>query len=132
MPNEVEPLSRKVFAGFITVGILLIISFIATYLSMESYIMDHGGVDVYIAVAPICISAYILVISLYVSIFVASYARSQRSLSGIWAVVGFALTVGAIIIFAFFFHSPLFAVLAPILSTFVTISLIRVMKKSIQ
>ena len=118
------------------IGLSIVVLFALGFIWIDDYIMRHGGVDVFLAVAPFYILAYLIVISIYVGFFMAKFARGRWKHSGLWGIGGFVLTVLLSVGFpillspVFPYQSPVtFAFVAPVLSTLAMMLLISIRKK---
>jgi len=120
--SEIKSFFPKQFIVFVVVEIALIFSFIGVLV----FISFNGGVDVFIAFAPLCFSVYGIVMSIYVGIFAGAFAESKGKTPLLWGVVGFVLTGVTIYVSILFF--PPFVILAPILSTILILWLTRVIR----
>ena len=134
MTSKIESLSRKQLMNLGAIGIILVLSFIAVFFFTLVYngglLADRGPGVIIVFVVSFSIS-YLIVISVYVGYLVSAFARGRRSYPFLWAIIGFVLTMVAIILLyrlpssLFPFWSPIFfAFLAPILSALLTILLI--------
>jgi len=120
--SEIKIPFPKKFIAFVVVEIALIFSFIGALI----FISFNGGVDVFIAFAPLCLSVYGIVLSIYVAIFAGAIAESKDKSPLLWGIVGFILTGGTIYVSILLF--PPFVILAPILSTMLIYGLIRMIR----
>jgi hypothetical protein len=126
----------KQFKVLVWTGLSIIILFAVGFFWLTRYVMMHGGVGIFTAVAPIYMFLYLIVISFYVAFFAITSARGRWNHSWLWGIGGFALTALFTIVLpiiltrVFRYVSPvLFAFIAPVLSTTLIMTLIFRRKK---
>jgi len=121
MKEKIASFFDKPQGHFVTLEILLILGFLIPFQLMQSYVMDHGGVDIYMLIALPCLVGYAIVMSLYVGYFMGSSAGSKGKPSLLWFVLGILMTLGSIFVFGIF---------GPLLSTLLSLLMIRLRKKT--
>ena len=134
MTSKIESLSRKQLTKLAAVGIILLLSFVAVFFFTLVYnggLLSDGGLGAMIMFSFSFSISYVLVMSVYVGYLVSAFARGRRRYPFRWAIIGFVLTVVAIILLYRLrssllpYWSPIcFAFLAPIWSALFTILLI--------
>jgi hypothetical protein len=115
--------SRKIVLYFTLggLGIFLLYALLFVFIAL------NGGVDVFIAVAPICVGSFLLLASIYVGVFMATYSKSKGNSPLLWGFLGLILTAG--LIYGAQLLMPPLIIIAPILSSVITTFLIGVSRK---
>ena len=137
MSDQSEKSSQGEFRSLITNGIILVVVWFVAFIGIYVYvvILGNGGADVYSEVSPLCFFPFIIVSSIYVGYFMAKFSKNKGKHPWLWAIIGFVTTVGFIVVLPIIVSgifpgiSILFAFLAPVLSTLLTILLINIRRK---
>ena len=138
MINTATHLSWKQIVKYAVIGILIVAVFLSALVGAYYYVgvMGNGGPDALIAAIPVGLFLYMLIISGYVSFFMAKLAEGKGKLSWPWAVLGFILTFGFAVsfplVFSFLFPydiPAIFSFFAPFLSTPITVLLMNIGRK---
>src|SRR5687768_159855 len=118
------PLSRSAIKQLIIIGVSIWLFFTVGFGLFVYYVMRHGGVDVFIATAFVCILPFLPVSIIYSGYFVVSLARGRWKFPWLWGVAAAILTILLLIglpatLSPFFpYQSPvIFLYAAPVLST---------------
>jgi len=71
--------TRKQLTTLGLIGLSILILFAAGFVGIYYYmgVLEHGGVDVFLAFAPFCILPYLSVTSIYSGSFIAKFAKGK-------------------------------------------------------
>jgi hypothetical protein len=92
--GRIGSLSRPLFFSLLGFEVSLLIAFLPLVGLLDRYVMSHGGVDILIAVLPIFVLAYLILIALLVGTIAAGCVRPEKGKHKLaWWASGFLGTI---------------------------------------
>lgn len=102
-----NPITKQQLITLALTGLLVLVLFAAGFVWLYQGVLGNGEGETFLAYAPFWVFPYLVVNSLYVGFFAASFAKGRRKPAWLWGVAGFALTILFILSLPSLF-SPLF------------------------
>lgn len=124
-------------------GLLILALFAASFVWLDQGVLGNGEGERFLAYAPFWVFPYLVVNSIYVGFFVASFAKGSGQQAWLWGLAGCGLTLLTILglpsLFLPLFPEPsreifagpaIFAFLAPVLSALLLVLLIVIRSRA--
>ena len=139
-----NPITKKQLTTLALIGLLILVLFAAGFIWLYRGVLGNGEGEAFLAYAPFWVFPYLVVNSVYVGFFTASFVKGRGKPVWLWGIAGFALTLLFILSLPSLFL-PLFpdqspeifagpaivAFLAPILAALVLMLLLSSRRKTL-
>lgn len=138
------PITKKQLITLALTGLLILGLFAAGFVWLYRGVLGNGQGEAFLAYAPFWVFPYLVVNSVYVGFFTASFAKGRGKPVWLWGIAGFALTLVFILglpslfLPIFPYQSPeifagpaIVAFLAPILAALLLVLVLFIRRKAL-